>query len=109
MTNDELQVHLKSGKPIHYPVSNELEMLKYISNRMPAPHITCADGFTLSVQASATHYCSPRDNEGPYTSVEVWGCGCPEGWEDYGDGDDPYSQIPVQMVLDLVAKHGGVK
>jgi hypothetical protein len=40
----------------------------------PVPKIECVDGFSISVQASSTHYCSPRDNEGPWDTVE---CGFP--------------------------------
>lgn len=39
---------------------------EYVDNQ-----ITCQDGTTLSVQVSETHYCSPRDNFGPYYQVEV--------------------------------------
>ena len=35
------------------------------------PRIFCNDGFSLSVQASRDHYSIPRNNEGPYTHVEV--------------------------------------
>jgi hypothetical protein len=31
----------------------------------------CKDGATLSIQASKSHYCTPRDNKGPYSSIEV--------------------------------------
>lgn len=33
--------------------------------------IVCRDGFSLSVQASHTHYCSPKNDTGPWTTVEV--------------------------------------
>ena len=34
--------------------------------------VVCADGFSMSVQANSTSYCSPRhDHANPYTSVEV--------------------------------------
>lgn len=35
------------------------------------PLLVCRDGFTMSVQASHTHYCSPRNDYGPYTHVEI--------------------------------------
>lgn len=34
------------------------------------PHIVCADGFTISVQAREFSYCTPRRNEGPHTHME---------------------------------------
>ena len=33
--------------------------------------ITCADGFRMSVQASASAYSTPRNNEGPYETAEI--------------------------------------
>ena len=41
--------------------------------------IRCNDGFTMSVQASRGHFCSPRNDVGPYDGVEV---GYPSMWED---------------------------
>jgi hypothetical protein len=41
--------------------------------------IYCKDGYNLSVQASATHYCSPREDFGPWYEVEV---GYPSAVED---------------------------
>ena len=97
--------------------------------------ITCADGFTLSVIAGPGCYCAPRpkmmptlpampysseiDNayySGPYTHVEV---GFPsakpkpwkKAWRQYADGSDPcetvYSYVPVELVRDLIDRHGG--
>ena len=33
--------------------------------------IRCHDGFVMSVQASRDHYCTPRDDAGPHSAVEV--------------------------------------
>ena len=34
--------------------------------------VICADGFSMSVQASETHYCSPRETGAErYTAVEI--------------------------------------
>ena len=34
--------------------------------------VQCVDGFTVSIQASATHYCEPRSNAvSVYESVEL--------------------------------------
>jgi hypothetical protein len=79
-------------------------------------HIGCKDGFTMSVQASETHYSEPTDNRGPYTKVEV---GYPSEFEEllwpYVDGDPEYanptmvvySYVPVAVVLAVIEKHGG--
>ena len=80
------------------------------------PKIECADGTTLSVQASETHYCTPRDNFGPYTHVEVGfpSVPPPNSWMQYFDGeadDDPcgsvYGNITVELVREFVELHGG--
>lgn len=76
--------------------------------------IKCADGLELSVQASTTHYCSPRDSAGPWTAVEV---GFPtervEELMEYADNpDDPtqtvYGWVPVEVIEAIVEKHGGI-
>ena len=77
----------------------------------PAPAICMADGERVSVQASAHHYCSPRDNAGPYTHFEVW---CwpeaetpPEFEACGGSVDDPAAQVPLADVLAYITRHGG--
>ena len=79
------------------------------------PHIICADGLKLSIQASKAHYCRPRSNVGPYTAVEV---GFPskrvEELMPYIDGPDEeatttvYGYVPVEVVEQVIEKHGGV-
>lgn len=74
--------------------------------------IVCADGHTLSVQASVTHYATPRDNRGPWTHVEVgYPTAQPEAtWVRYRDGDDwkgIYGFVPVELVREFIEIHGG--
>ena len=80
------------------------------------PRIQCADGFVVSVQASATHYCRPRDNNGVfYTAVE---CGFPselppDSWMEYAEQDDTpldtvYCWIPFELVAETIEEHGGI-
>ena len=38
--------------------------------RILNPLIVCADGFTMSVQARDSTYCTPRTDEGPHTHME---------------------------------------
>lgn len=76
----------------------------------------CADGFSMSVQASSTSYCSPRVNVAVrYSSVEV---GFPSEEEplllEYAeDPDNPtgtvYGYVPVITVTNVIAKHGGMQ
>jgi hypothetical protein len=101
MTLDELQSHIVSGK-ITYGI------------RRPAPHLRCADGFTLSVQASTLHFCFPRTETGPYTKVELGypTSMVPEFMEYAEDTLRPtetvYSHVPINLVLDIINRHGGV-
>jgi hypothetical protein len=78
------------------------------------PSIICTDGTKLSVQASRVHYCSPRADEGPWTSVEVF---CTVGRKggrvaipSFGSGgtEDPYGWVPVDKVNAYIHKHGGL-
>ena len=75
--------------------------------------IVCADGFTMSVQASANHYCSPRETGAwYYDQVEV---GFPSAVEplllEYAESDDylntVYGWVPVEVIDAIVAAHGG--
>ena len=79
----------------------------------PAKRVMCADGFSMSVQAGATIYCSPRDSEGPWHTVEV---GYPtEQTEELmpfvGDAERPtdtvYGYVPVDIVCAVIDRHGG--
>lgn len=100
-TSTELHAHLTSGQLVG-------------ECRNIAPRIVCADGFSMSVQASAFHYCDPRDNVGPYDTVEI---GSPseavEAFMPYCE--DPttptgtvYAQVPIEVVLTVINKHGGI-
>jgi hypothetical protein len=107
MTNEQLQAHLTTGKVRNYGAGRTDVV------RMPCARITCADGFSVSVQANTTAYCTPRDLAGPYTHVEL-------GYPSLGDelitafAEDPehltetvYPQVPVETILELINKHGG--
>ena len=77
--------------------------------------VYCADGFSMSVQASAFNYCEPRkDNAEAYTQVEV---GFPNRYESMlvsyaEDATSPtntvYPFVPVSIIVDVCAKHGGI-
>jgi hypothetical protein len=90
------------------------------------PRIVCLDGFSMSVQARSSSYCTPRhDNPGtPYTHVE---CGYPSstpltaelrrfaeslyGCEQENDCDfteTVYGYVPVEIVTAELLEHGGV-
>ena len=77
--------------------------------------VVCSDGFTMSVQAGKTQYCTPRENDAEsYTEVEV---GFPNREEPMLTqyAEDPsnltgtgYAWVPRQTVVNVIAKHGGM-
>ena len=80
----------------------------------PVPPVVCTDGFTMSVQASASHNCEPPDDEGPWTSVEV---GYPNRVEPllwpYAEGpgnwlETVYARVPIDLVAAVIELHGGM-
>jgi hypothetical protein len=79
-----------------------------------AKRIECADGFSISVQASHGAYCSPRRNIGPWYQVE---CGYPSDVpaEIMSYAEQPenptetvYGYVPIELVEELIAAHGGI-
>ena len=88
------------------------------------PRITCADGVSLSVQASKFHYCSPRTDDPnhwtDYFDVEVGfirdadgnAFTPPANWSEYADGafpSDVYGYVPTEMVKAFIEEHGGAE
>ena len=95
-----------------YNISNLGDYRPYIRMR-----VQCNDGFLISIQASAGHYCHPRMTfEGPYTEVELGYPSCSEEllipyMEEY-DGCKPedtvYPYVPIEVVDKVIKKHGGI-
>lgn len=74
--------------------------------------LICADGFSMSVQASKSHYCTPREtNADYYHSMEV---GYPSSEEDSlqifkeRNGSDIYGYVPIEIIDAIIIKHGGL-
>ena len=82
------------------------------------------DGFTMSVQASNYHYCTPRINDAEgYLEVEI---GYPrqreplldkyvEGFglwvykdDDFDFTNAVYPYVPAEVVIEVIMKHGGM-
>lgn len=79
-----------------------------------SPLIYCQDGFSISVQANFNSYCFPRNNDGPWETVE---CGFPSDISEdlIPYAEDPeiltetaYSRVPVEIVNKLIDLHGGI-
>ena len=75
--------------------------------------IKCKDGLIFSAQASEYTYCSPRENIGPWTAVEI---GFPSEkvceFMEYAETpknptETVYGWVPVEVVEAVVEKHGG--
>lgn len=76
------------------------------------------NGSSISIQASEDHYNEPRDNEGPYSSVELGfpseDCELPESVLRYMEmgSDDPVSSVfgfvPASAVVELIELNGGI-
>ena len=98
--------------------TNEWLKSKKSAWRSRPPHvrrpILCKDGFSVFIQASEAHRCEPRDNNGPYTAVEL---GYPNRVDSlitaYAENEEylntVYPCVPVEIVDALIAKHGGIK
>ena len=75
------------------------------------PRIECDDGLVMSVQASSMHYCTPRDNVGPWTHVEI---GYPSRvipeLAQYGEQgySSVYAYVPIELVENIIEASGGM-
>ena len=85
------------------------------------PKLVCKDGFTMSVQAGESLYSSPRDVADKYEQAEVGFPSSPEplitkyaeDWEVEGDDDQRlcdtvYPYVPVELIDEVIHKHGGI-
>jgi len=77
--------------------------------------VTCADGFSVSIQAGSSYYCEPSsDTAHAYESVELGFPNRPCMFiKDYAE--DPknltstvYGYVPAHIVRKMIAGHGGI-
>ena len=70
--------------------------------------ILCTDGTIISVQASSTHYCSPKSDAAyAYGSVEIL-INYPNDPEHYNKTSKVQSWVTPSEVLELIKEHGGI-
>lgn len=78
------------------------------------PRIVCNDGFSMSVQGSAGHYCNPRKTQDWYNSLEI---GFPSDDEplinQYAETENHwtgtvYGYVPIETIQAVIEKHGGI-
>ena len=76
--------------------------------------VECADGFSMSVQASSRHYSEPKNDVGPYEAVEVGGVSSYDYFlHKYAeDPDNPtgtvYGWVPADTITLCIDAHGGM-
>jgi len=80
------------------------------------PRIVCKNGLSLSVQAGAYNYCTPRLARGPWKAFEV---GFPSRYipdlmpyverDDIPPTDSVYANVPGSLINKIVQRNGGVK
>jgi hypothetical protein len=79
------------------------------------PFAKCADGFTISVQASTFHCCSPRANGlSEYDTVEVGYPSAPTHeldpykYDKHRKGCQVYDHVPFSLIQSILDQHGGI-
>lgn len=83
------------------------------------PPVRCADGFSMSVQASVSHYCSPKEfrDDGQYDSWEIADPSARErlllkrytsAKRRWNPLEAVYGWVPTRVVDQIIAKHGGL-
>lgn len=97
-------------------VNQFLTERKKIEGRTAVRAIHFKRGGVMSVQGSESHYCSPKNDTGPYTSVEVLvmsprlkvpkSFGKPR--EKFEDGSRLFTFVQVSAVNAEIARRGGI-
>ena len=96
-------------------------MERNVSGYRKRQRIVCLDGFSMSVQADSSMYCSPREDgiDTKYVAVEV---GYPSEEDvllnehvegNYLDEHESYTEsvypwVPAEVVKEVIDKHGGM-
>ena len=76
--------------------------------------VVCADGYTISIQASEYHYCVPRTNDAKeYGACELGFPNQPDELiNEYAEDSDytstVYAYVPAEVIQALLEKHGGI-
>ena len=79
--------------------------------------VKCADGYSVSIQASSGHYCEPRETMHDVRRYSSFELGYPSGADEefmqyVEDADRPtdtvYAYVPREIVEQVIASHGGI-
>ena len=77
------------------------------SYRNVRPKALCADGFSISIQASINHYCTIKD-DGEIVSVELGYPSKPIHPKGHPRNQSVYGHVAIATVERIVARHGGI-
>jgi hypothetical protein len=81
--------------PVNRETDSPLAIRSYDPNKpdriILRSHFVTNNGFRISIQQGATHYCT-------FDSVELWSCPHRPILDPYGDGEDPYARVPLSVV-----------
>jgi len=90
---DEANVHTRRDYPDDMMKSIITNGMRYSCVRKP---FITRNGYSISIQQSGTHYCS-NENE-----VEMWHCPPSPLLVNYGDGNDPYAYVPLEVAAGYI-------
>lgn len=127
MISEQSFITSPSGQKYDMPVEPKPEpVTKFSGNKPVYERVFFNNGGDISIQASRTAYSQPRDNEGPYTHMELGypseGTVLPKNVLKYveqggvynDDGsENPYKNVypyvPVSVIKELINANGGIK
>ena len=97
------------GRVIIFSLSEFLKATNNLNGEL-RPTVICNDGFSMSIQASKKHYCSPKaDNEKEYKSIEI---GIPSEevpeLEKYRFDKYGFANVPFEVAEKIIKKHKGI-
>lgn len=87
---------------------------EYFEMILVRPQVVLNNGGMISIQASHYHYCEPKNNDGPYTYVEIWNYGVDDQvlkllLKEYLDADDENpASVPVDLLNEYIGLSGGI-
>lgn len=79
--------------------------------------VKCADGYSISIQASSGHYCTPRETIRDVQGYSAFELGYPSASDDalfeYAEEpenptDTVYPYVPREVIEQVIASHGGI-
>ena len=88
----------------------------FVTNNNLRSRVFFRNGSSISMQASNKHNCIPKDDEGPYKSIELGfpqgGIKLPEDFDNFRQDDmssNIFSFVPASEVVKIIEMNNGVK